>query len=165
MGRWPPPPDSLQGRTGRSQSCIDQLPETHIVLRKEVNLHAPGLLHRSQTLHESFWWYVDSSDAAATDRFKPRQHLLSDHVPFRLSQAHRDSHCRLGICFCHCQHYRQHAPYNGQTALQRTHRQSPSRSTWRSTASSIAVAWLRGNCPSSTNASRTSITACGAHTP
>src|SRR4029453_14388285 len=66
---------------------------------------------------------------------------------------------------CYYQYYDQRAPYNGQTALPRAHRHSPSRSILRSTASSIAVAWPRGNSPSSTNASRTSITACGAHTP
>src|SRR5215471_16347449 len=84
------------------QGRIDQLLETHIILRKEVNLHASGLLHRPQALHQRFWWHVDSADAAVAGRFKPRQHLVSDHVPFRLSQTHRDSHCRLGSCACHC---------------------------------------------------------------
>src|SRR5712691_3808277 len=72
-----------------SQGRIDQFLETHIVLRNEVDLHAPGLLHRPQALHQSFWWDVDSPDAAVAHRFKPRQHLLSDDVPFRLGQAHR----------------------------------------------------------------------------
>ena len=147
------------------KDIAQQFPKTHIVLRKEVDLHAPGLLHRPQALHQRFRWYVDSPDAAVAHRFKPREHLLSDDVPFRLGQAHRYRHCRLCISPCYCQHYRQHAPEHGQTALPYAHRHSPSRSTLRSTTSSIAVAWLRGNCFSSTSASSTSITACGAHAP
>ena len=49
-----------------------------MLLAAEVDLHAPGLVHRPQAMHQSFWWYVDSPDAAVAYRFKPRQHLLSD---------------------------------------------------------------------------------------
>src|SRR5207244_1895956 len=154
----------LRGEWG-CQSRIEQFPKTHIVLRKQVNLHAPGLLHGPQALHQRFWWDVNSPDTAIAYRFKPRQHLLSDDMPFRLGQAHRYRHGRLGLGSSHCQHERQHTPEHGPTALHHAHRHSPSRSTLRSTASSIAVAWLRGNCPSATNASSTSMTACGAHTP
>jgi hypothetical protein len=93
-----------------SQGRIDQFPKTHIVLRKEVALHALGLVHRPQALHQRFWWDIDSPDAAVTCCFKPWQHLLSDAMSFRLGQAHRYRHGRLCLGSCHCQHYRQHAP-------------------------------------------------------
>src|SRR5919206_392963 len=40
----------LRGERG-CQGRIEQFLETHVVLRKEVNLHAPGLPHRPQALH------------------------------------------------------------------------------------------------------------------
>jgi hypothetical protein len=92
------------------QGRIDQFLKTHIVLRKEVTPRAPGLVHRPQALYQRFWGYVDSPDAALAYRFKPRQHLLSACVPFRLGQAHHHRHCRLRLGSCHGQPYHQYTP-------------------------------------------------------
>jgi hypothetical protein len=79
-----------KGWRGSEQGCqdrIDHCLKKRIVLRKEVNIHAPGLVPRPQAMHQRFWWYVDSPDAIVAHRFKPRQHLLSDYTLSRLGQA------------------------------------------------------------------------------
>jgi hypothetical protein len=64
---------------------------------------------------------LSTCDTAAATGFKHRQHLLPDHLPFRLSQAHCDGHGRLSSRSWYGQYEKQHVTYNSQIVRHHVH--------------------------------------------
>ena len=52
------------------QTCLHQLLKTHIILGKEVDLHATGALHGTQSLPQNLRRHVDCPHPTLTSRFK-----------------------------------------------------------------------------------------------